>query len=128
MRIGDAAQRAGLPVKTVRYYAEIGLVRPARRDNGYRDYGTAEVRRLAFIGRARAFGFSIDDCRRLLDLYEDEHRAAADVKALAEAHLAELDAKLLELKTLREELSAIAGACKGDASPRCPIIEHLAGP
>lgn len=126
MRIGDAAAQAGLPVKTVRYYADIGLVRAGRRDNGYRDYDDADVRRLAFIGRARAFGFSIDDCRRLLDLYEDEHRAAADVKALAEAHVAALDAKLAELRTLREELSAIAGACGGGEGPRCPIIEHLA--
>lgn len=127
MKIGDAAKRCGLPVKTVRYYADIGLVAPPRQANGYRDYGDAELRRLSFIGRARAFGFSIEDCRRLLDLYEDEARASADVKALAEAHVAELDAKLAELRTLREELSAIASACRGDDSARCPIIEHLAG-
>lgn len=128
MRIGDAAKKVRLPVKTVRYYADIDLVAPARRENGYRDYGPAELRRLAFIGRARAFGFSIEDCRRLLRLYEDEHRAAADVKALAEAHVAELDAKLAALQTLREELSAIADACSGGDGPRCPIIDHLAGP
>ena len=127
MKIGDAAKRCGLPVKTVRYYADIGLVAPARQANGYRDYGEAEMRRLSFIGRARAFGFSIEDCRRLLGLYEDEARASADVKALAEAHLAALDAKLAELRTFREELSAIASACRGDDQARCPIIEHLAG-
>lgn len=128
MKIGDAATRAGLPVKTVRYYADIGLVAPPRRPNGYRDYGEAELRRLSFIGRARAFGFSIEDCRRLLNLYEDEGRASADVKALAEAHIAALDAKLAELRTLREELAAIASACAGDDGARCPIIEHLAAP
>ncbi|MEL7462900.1 MAG: MerR family DNA-binding protein [Pseudomonadota bacterium] len=126
MKIGDAAKGSGLPVKTVRYYADIGLVTPARGANGYREYGEAELKRLAFIGRARAFGFSIAECRRLLGLYDDPNRASADVKRLAEAHLAELDGKLAKLKTLREELAAIASACAGDDGARCPIIDHLA--
>ena len=128
MKIGDAAKRSGLPVKTVRYYADIGLVEPARQTNGYRDYGDAELRRLSFIGRARAFGFSIDECRRLLGLYDDPNRASSDVKALAEAHVTALDRKLAELHTLRDELSAIASECAGDDGARCPIIEHLAAP
>lgn len=127
MKIGDAARQADLPVKTVRYYADIGLVAPARRGNGYRDYDIADVRRLSFIGRARAFGFSVEECRRLLTLYDDPGRASSDVKAIAEAHLARLDERLAELKVLRGELSAIATACAGDAKARCPIIDHLAG-
>lgn len=127
MKIGDAAARAGLSVKTVRYYADIKLVAPQRAGNGYRDYDEADVRRLGFIGRARAFGFSVDDCRRLLGLYDDPARASADVKAIAEAHLAELDAKLAQLSTLRGELAAIADECRGDSGARCPIIDHLAG-
>lgn len=127
MKIGDAAKRADLPVKTVRYYADIGLVAPARQDNGYRDYDDSDVRRLSFIGRSRAFGFSVEECRRLLTLYDDPDRASADVKAIAEKHLVTLDAKLAELKTLRKELSAIANACAGDDGARCPIIDHLAG-
>lgn len=125
MKIGDAAKRSGLPVKTVRYYADIGLVTPARSANGYRTYGEAELKRLSFIGRARAFGFSIDECRSLLGLYEDENRASSDVKSLAEDHIAALDRKLAELRTLREELAAIASACAGDDQARCPIIDHL---
>lgn len=127
MKIGDAAKRADLPVKTVRYYADIGLVAPARQANGYRAYSEADVRRLSFIGRSRAFGFSVEECRRLLTLYDDPGRASADVKAIAEAHLKDLDAKLAELKTLRRELSAIASECAGDQKARCPIIDHLAG-
>ena len=92
MKIKDAAHIARLPVKTVRYYADIGLMTPSRATNGYRDYSEADVRRLAFIGRARAFGFSVDECRRLLGLYEDQRRSSADVKAIAEAHLAEIEA------------------------------------
>jgi MerR family copper efflux transcriptional regulator len=127
MKISDAAKRADLPVKTVRYYADIGLVAPARQGNGYRDYADADIQRLSFIGRSRAFGFSVEECRRLLTLYDDPGRASADVKSIAETHLKELDAKLAELKTLRRELSAIASECAGDHKARCPIIDHLAG-
>lgn len=127
MKIGDAAQAAGLPVKTVRYYADIDLVAPPRAGNGYRDYDAADVKRLSFIGRARAFGFSVAECRRLLTLYDDDSRASADVKAIAEEHLAALDAKMAELATLRAELASIAAECRGDAHARCPIIDHLAG-
>lgn len=126
MKIGDAAAEAGLPVKTVRYYAEIGLVAPARAANGYRDYSADDARRLGFIGRARAFGFTLEECRRLLALYEDKSRASADVKAIAETHLEALERKLAALKTLRDELASIAAACAGDGNSRCPIIEHLA--
>ncbi|MEM7524037.1 MAG: MerR family DNA-binding protein [Pseudomonadota bacterium] len=128
MKIGDAAKRSGLPVKTVRYYAEIDLVTPKRGPNGYRVYDAADTRRLGFIRRARTFGFSVDECRRLLTLYADESRASADVKAITEAHLRALDEKMAELKTLRDELARISSACAGDAGARCPIIDHLAGP
>lgn len=128
MKIRDAAAAAGLPVKTVRYYAEIGLVSPARAANGYRDYDADGARRLGFIGRARSFGFSVAECRQLLDLYDDPSRESADVKAIAEAHLAALDAKMTKMRTLRDELSRISSACAGDSGPRCPIIDHLAGP
>lgn len=127
MQIGEAAIIAELPVKTVRYYADIGLVTPGRSANGYREYTPADARRLGFIGRARTFGFSVEECRRLLSLYEDSGRASRDVKAMATAHLARLDAELVRLQTLRDELARIAAACDGDAGARCPIIEHLAG-
>ena len=127
MKIGNAAKAAGLPVKTIRYYPDIDLVAPSRSDNGYRDYGLADIKRLSFIGRARAFGFSVAECRRLLSLYDDDTRASADVKAIADEHLAALDQKMAELSTLRAELSAIAKECRGDANARCPIIDHLAG-
>ena len=126
MNIGEAARASGLPTKTVRYYADIGLVSPsARRNNGYRDYGEPEVHKLRFVQRARGFGFSIDDCRELLALYEDRDRASADVKALALERLDEIDAKMAELQTLRDELSRLAVACNGDDRPDCPILAGL---
>lgn len=126
MNIGQAARASGLPTKTVRYYADIGLVAPsARRDNGYRDYADPEVQKLRFVQRARNFGFSIDDCRELLALYEDRSRASADVKAIALERIAEIEAKMAELQTLKDELSHLAAECHGDNRPDCPILQGL---
>lgn len=126
MNISKAAAAAGLSVKTVRYYADIALVVPANRTAaGYRDYDDASIRRLAFIRRARAFGFSIDACRELLDLYADSDRSSADVKALAQARLDDIKAKQRELQVLHDELAHLVGACKGDSRPDCPIMDYL---
>jgi Cu(I)-responsive transcriptional regulator len=127
MNIGAAAEASGLPAKTIRYYEDIGLVRAERRDNNYRDYSAAAVHSLRFLKRARALGFSIDDCRRLLSLYADRRRASADVRRLAEAHIADIDAKVAELKAMRKTLSNLVSACRGDHRPDCPILEDLAG-
>ncbi|MEM6610585.1 MAG: MerR family transcriptional regulator, partial [Pseudomonadota bacterium] len=93
MTIGEVAARSGLPEKTIRYYEEIGLIRPDRQANGYRSFGLNHLHKLTFLGRARALGFSIDDCRTLLGLYEDETRESAAVKSVAEDHLREIDEK-----------------------------------
>ena len=128
MNIGTAARTAGLPTKTVRYYADIGLVTPQGRGvNGYRDYGSGEVRRLQFVRRARAFGFSVEECRELLGLYVDRNRASADVKQLTLARIGRLEAQMAELKALRDDLVRLADACRGDGAPDCPILNGLSG-
>ena len=127
MQIREVEQSAGLPAKTSRYYEEIGLVRPDRRDNGYRDYSTEDVHRLRFLQRARGLGFSIEDCRALLSLYGETERESADVRAIAEAHLEEIDRKIRELKSMRQTLAHLVHACHGDARPDCPILDDLAG-
>ena len=127
MNIGAAAERSGLPTKTIRYYEEIGLLAPDRAENGYRDYSVADVHRLRFLQRSRGLGFSVEECRQLLSLYADTHRESAEVKALAEAKLAEIDRKIGELVELRAALSQLVASCHGDARPDCPILEGLAG-
>nr|WP_309502660.1 Cu(I)-responsive transcriptional regulator [uncultured Roseovarius sp.] len=126
MNIGDAAARTGLPPKTIRYYEEIGLIRPARGNSGYRDFSDADVHKLAFLGRARALGFSIEDCRTLLGLYEDESRSSADVKRLARSHLTQIEDKIAALQSMRATLSHLVDACAGDERPDCPILRDLA--
>jgi len=126
MNVGQAATQSGLPVKTVRYYADIGLVEPmGRSDAGYRIYGDGEVSKLTFIRRARAFDFSVKDCRELLGLYEDKTRSSKDVKDIALKRLAEIDEKLSELQKLRDELARVAHECHGDNRPDCPILDSF---
>lgn len=126
MNIGQAAEQSGLPIKTIRYYEEIGLVAPGRRDNGYRRYTEPDLHKLAFLQRARGLGFSIEECRALLSLYEDKHRASAGVKKLALDRIADIDRKLNELQSLRSTLTRLADSCHGDNRPDCPILDDLA--
>jgi MerR family transcriptional regulator, copper efflux regulator len=127
MNIGDVAERSGLPAKTIRYYEDIGLIRPRRGGNGYRAFGEGDVHRLAFLGRARSLGFSIEECRALLALYADAGRASGDVKQVAEAHLRQIDRKIAELEAMRATLADLVRRCHGDDRPDCPILEDLAG-
>jgi len=120
MNIGTAAEATELPAKTIRYYEEIGLVRPARAANGYRDYSERDIHRLRFVQRARSLGFSIEECRLLLSLYEDEARASADVKALALDKIGEIEAKIANLQSLRATLTQLVEHCRGDDRPDCP--------
>jgi MerR family copper efflux transcriptional regulator len=128
MQIGEAARRAGLTVKTVRYYANIGMVTPHQDAvTGYRDYGEDDVAKLHFVGKARKFDFSIEECRELLGLYEDRNRPSREVKALTLKKIGEIDARLAELQSLKDELSGLASACDGDHRPDCPILNALSG-
>ncbi|MGR3273196.1 Cu(I)-responsive transcriptional regulator [Thalassococcus profundi] len=125
MNIGEVAKRAGLPPKTIRYYEEIGLIAPRRDGNGYRSFDGQDLHRLAFLHRARALGFTIEDCRTLLALYADEGRASADVKAVAEDHLARIDEKISQLQSMRDTLGELIRSCAGDNRPDCPILKDL---
>jgi len=127
MNIGQAAEAAGLPAKTIRYYEEIGLITPARTENGYRDFSQTDIHNLAFLARARALGFSIEDCRALLALYQDSGRASADVKRIAQRHLDEIEHKILQLREMRDTLSELVLACKGNHRPDCPILASMSG-
>ncbi|PKQ10546.1 MAG: Cu(I)-responsive transcriptional regulator [Alphaproteobacteria bacterium HGW-Alphaproteobacteria-1] len=126
MNISEVARETGLPAKTIRYYEEIGLIKPLRDTNGYRLFRVSDVHKLAFLGRSRALGFSIEDCRRLLALYEDQCRASADVKALAEEHLAQIDGKIAQLRSMQATLRELVEECAGDRRPDCPILRDLA--
>ena len=127
MLIGEASRKTGLSAKTIRFYSDEGLVHP-RKDpfTGYRFFTETDLTRLRFLKRARQFNFSIRDCSQLLSLYDQPDRSSFDVKAIASNKLIELDAKLEELNSLRNQLLPLVERCKGDHKPDCPILEALA--
>jgi len=125
VNIGQASEHSGLAPKTIRYYEDIGLIRPDRGGNGYRDYAEADIHKLRFLQRSRGLGFSVEECRQLLALYEDKSRASSDVKELTQAKLTEIDRKIRELTELRRTLEHLVHACHGNDRPDCPILEEL---
>ena len=126
MNIGKAAKLSGLTVKTVRYYSDIGIIKPLIDSNtGYRSFSETELAKLQFLAKARKFDFSLDECRELLALYEKRDRSSKEVKALTLEKIAEIDTKLSDLNMLRAQLNTLASACKGDDRPDCPILEAL---
>jgi len=126
LNIGKAAKLSNLTVKTVRYYADIGLVSPVKNSKtGYRDFSEDDVARLQFVSKARKFNFSIQECEELLSLYSDKNRSSREVKALTLEKISEINVKLLELKDLKKQLSFLADNCKGNDRPDCPILDAL---
>jgi len=124
--IGDAAKASGVSAKMIRHYEAIGLIDTAQRtDAGYRMYDGRDVQVLQFIHRSRALGFSLEQIRTLLALWQDKHRASKDVRAMAEQHIAELDEKIANLQAMRRTLEKLATQCHGDERPDCPILDDL---
>ncbi|MBO0661341.1 MerR family transcriptional regulator [Jiella sp. MQZ9-1] len=127
MNIGEASRLSGLPPKTIRYYEEVGLIKPMRANNGYRDYRDRDVHVLRFLQRSRSLGFSIAEARKLLSLYGDESRQREDVRRLVTRRIAEIDHKIAELHSLKRALATLTDRCQGGSSPDCPILEEIAG-
>ncbi|HZV65667.1 MAG TPA: Cu(I)-responsive transcriptional regulator [Telluria sp.] len=125
--IGAAAKASGVSAKMIRHYEAIGLTGAVRRSEaGYRVYSEQDVQVLQFIHRGRALGFSLEQIRTLLELWQDKRRASADVRALAERHIEDLDRKIADLEAMRRTLEALAKSCHGDRRSACPILDDLA--
>ena len=125
--IGQAAAASGVSAKMIRHYESIGLLQGVDRSDGnYRLYGDTQLHSLRFIKRARGLGFSTAEIEALLGLWRNPRRASAEVKHLATRHIAELDAKIEALRTMRDALSELARHCHGDQRADCPILEDLA--
>jgi MerR family copper efflux transcriptional regulator len=127
MNIGQAATATGITAKMIRYYESINLIPPGRRsDSGYRIYGDNDLHALRFVKRARTLGFSLEQIRELLSLWQNKERASADVKSIATGHVAELNQRIAELTEMRDTLQTLASCCHGDNRPDCPILQSLA--
>ncbi|MES2316464.1 MAG: Cu(I)-responsive transcriptional regulator [Pseudomonadota bacterium] len=124
--IGATAKASGVSAKMIRHYESIGLIGAARRtDAGYRVYDERDVQVLQFIHRSRELGFSLEQIKTLLALWQDKQRASKDVRAMAKRHIAELDRKIADLQAMRRTLETLATKCHGDERPDCPILDDL---
>ena len=127
MNIGQAAKASGVSAKMIRHYESVGLFPEASRtESGYRQYTDKDVHTLRFIRQSRDLGFSIEQIRELLGLWQNRRRSSRQVKALAQAHIHELEEKLHELAAMKATLEHLVHCCHGDDRPDCPIIETLA--
>ena len=124
--IGDAAVQSGVSAKMIRYYESLGLLKEARRTAaGYRIYDERDIHTLRFVRRARDLGFSIAGIQRLLALWQNRRRSSADVRRVAQAHIAELEDKIAALQSMRRTLLQLVESCHGDGRPDCPILDDL---
>ena len=127
MNIGEAAKASGISPKMIRYYESIELIpKSLRTESGYRSYTQNDLYTLRFIKRARKLGFSLDTIRELLSLWRDNSRASADVKAIAQLHIDELEKQITELTEMRNTLNHLVETCAGNNRPDCPILQGLA--
>jgi Cu(I)-responsive transcriptional regulator len=128
MDIGQAAHASGVSAKMIRHYEDIGLLKNVPRTaSNYRLYGHDLIHVLRFIKRGRTLGFSMEEIRELLSLWQDRRRSSASVKKIAAAHIGELQTKIAELQGMVATLQHLAHCCTGDARPDCPILDDLAG-
>ncbi len=129
MNIGQASERSGVSAKMIRYYESVGLLpSAARRANGYRDYGDQEVAVLQFVRRTRDLGFSLDEVSALLALWSNKKRPSREVKRMAEQHIADLEHRIREMRTVMKTLRGLAKTCHGDERSDCPILDDFAAP
>jgi MerR family transcriptional regulator, copper efflux regulator len=125
--IGRAAKASGVSVKMIRHYEAIGLLKDvARTYSNYRVYSGKDVHTLRFIKRARTLGFSVDDIRELLSLWQNKARSSASVKKVAASHMEELKRRIAEMQSMVTTLQHLTHNCHGDQRPDCPILEDLA--
>ena len=128
MNIGKASLATGVSAKMIRYYESVGLIRPSERtESNYRDFNERDLNDLRFIRRARSLGFSVEEIARLLSLWRDHNRPSREVKAMAEKHVADLDARIKEMQAMADALRDLSRCCAGDDRPNCPILSDLAG-
>lgn len=129
MNIGQAAEITGLSTKTLRYYESIDLIKPSHRaTNGYRNYSEADIEQLTFLQRARQTGFSIEECKQLLALFNDDSRQSKHVKDLVLEKADQITHQIEQLKWMHTYLLDLASHCHADEGPQCAILDELSHP
>lgn len=128
MNISDVARKTGLTGKAIRFYEQKGIISPPQRTaNGYRTYVSHHIEELTLLRQARQVGFSLEECRELVAMFNDPQRHSADIKQRTLRKVAELDRQMEELQQMRQRLMTLADSCPGDQGADCPIIDSLTG-
>lgn len=128
MNISDVARKTGLTGKAIRFYEQKGIISPPQRTaNGYRTYVSHHIEELTLLRQARQVGFSLEECRELVAMFNDPQRHSADIKQRTLRKVAELDRQMEELQQMRQRLMTLADSCPGDQGADCPIINSLTG-
>ncbi|MEZ9359455.1 Cu(I)-responsive transcriptional regulator [Vibrio cyclitrophicus] len=126
MNISEAAKLTNLSTKSIRLYEDKGVISvPLRSDNGYRSYDKKQIKELGIVAKARSAGFSLDECRALVELADNPCRESADVKAKAQSKLNEVNRKIEDLLVIQKTLVEWVEQCPGDSNSHCPIIDSL---
>lgn len=128
MNIGEVAKKTGLTTKSIRFYEQKGLITPVRLENAYRSYQQYHVTLLTLISRARGVGFTLDECRDLVTLFERKDKTSFDVKSRTQSKVDDIQEKIDELVIMKSTLLQWMSACPGDESSNCPIIDNLTEP
>lgn len=126
MNIGQAARLSGISAKMIRHYEDIGLIGKAGRTaSGYRIYSENDLHVLIFVRQSRNLGFSVEQIRELLDLWQNKRRASRKVKELALKHVREINRRINELNEIQQVILQLVDHCHGDDRPDCPILDSL---
>ena len=127
IRVGELSRRTGCNIETVRFYERIELLpRPARNASRYRLYEDSDVDRLTFVRRARELGFTLNEVRALLALSADQaETTCTQVRDLAAGHLADIRAKIADLRAMERALAGAIRRCDAGEPTGCPLIAAL---
>ncbi len=126
MFISELSKKLKITARTIRHYEEIGIISSRRQNNNYRFFVEADIDKLKFLVRARNLGFSLEECKELIALFENNNRKSENVRNIAKNKLIDLKKQINELKDLEKSLEWLVKKCPGNNKPDCPIINELA--
>lgn len=126
MLITEIAKKLNITPRTIRHYEEIGVIKSNRLENNYRYFNTENINKLKFLVRARNLGFSLEECKELIKLFDNSNRKSVNVRDIAKNKLIKLSEKIKELEDLKKSLEWLVSKCPGNSKPECTILDELA--
>ena len=126
MLISEISKKLRITTRAIRHYEDIGIIKSKRLDNNYRYFDNLNVDKLKFLVRARNLGFTLDECKELIVLFQNDKRKSKNVRNIAKNKLASITKQINELRDLKKSLEWLVKKCPGNSKPDCPIINELA--